>query len=404
MPLCINGLWENERIFKGELYALVGKNVPLSVRRSRAEWVRCAERVWQDIVCGIDLAMDRALKGIDRCQVQRYSKEWNGEILLCSEYKGCETALLAAFDAVFYAVDRRGYSTAAVVGSPRIWRSTVFEHRTPVGFSTADSTAKQDFVLGAEIAVRADLNQAATPTYPVIGHFHSVERSVQVEGDDVDGLQTDIAVDDDGTIHMAWIAQELVSPVSTPVYYVRYARSEDSGRTFSSSVSVSGSLRFDLLTVNVAGSSSGFSTLDLEIDSRGNPRVAYAMNHSPDGHTARFTGSGDADNVYFNYSQDWGASWLPANSAVVVNDTVTTGSVQGRASAFPRMVVDQRDNVFISYVRGSSQGTGSDDVMLAKVDRSTTPFNMELVGSLGTAGSSGGIRISPEGGATVDRI
>ena len=245
--------------------------------------------------------------------------------------------------------------------APRVYGAApVFEHRTPVGFSTADSTAKQDFVLGAEIAVRADLNQAATPTYPVIGHFHSVERSVQVEGDDVDGLQTDIAVDDDGTIHMAWIAQELVSPVSTPVYYVRYARSEDSGRTFSSSVSVSGSLRFDLLTVNVAGSSSGFSTLDLEIDSRGNPRVAYAMNHSPDGHTARFTGSGDADNVYFNYSQNGGASWLPANSAVVVNDTVTTGSVQGRASAFPRMVVDQRDNVFISYVRGSSQGTAQE--------------------------------------------
>ena len=128
--------------------------------------------------------------------------------------------------------------------APRVYGAApVFEHRTPVGFSTADSTAKQDFVLGAEIAVRADLNQAATPTYPVIGHFHSVERSVQVEGDDVDGLQTDIAVDDDGTIHMAWIAQELVSPVSTPVYYVRYARSEDSGRTFSSSVSVSGSLR-----------------------------------------------------------------------------------------------------------------------------------------------------------------
>ena len=283
--------------------------------------------------------------------------------------------------------------------APRVYGAApIFEHRTPVGFSTVDSTAKQDFVLGAEIAVRADLDQAATPNYPVIGHFHSVERSVQIEGDDVDGLQTDIAVDDDGTIHMAWIDQEVVSPVATPVYHVRYARSEDSGRTFSSSVSVSGSLRFDLLTVNVAGISSGFSTLDLEIDSRGNPRVAYAMNHSPDGHTARFTGSGDADNVYFNYSQNGGASWLPANSAVVVNDTVTIGNVQGRASAFPRMVVDQRDNVFISYVRGSSQGTGNDDVMLAKADRSTTPFDMESVGSLGTAGSSGGIRISPEAG------
>jgi len=283
--------------------------------------------------------------------------------------------------------------------APRVYGAApIFEHRTPVGFSTADSTAKQDFVLGAEIAVRADLDQAATPAYPVIGHFHSIERSTRIESDDVDGLQTDIAVDDDGTIHMAWIAQEVVSPVATPVYYVRYARSEDSGSTFSSPVSISGTLRFDLLTVNVAGSSSGFSTLDLELDSRGNPRIAYAMNHSPDGHTARFTGSGDADNVYFNYSQNGGASWLPANGAVVVNDTTTVGNVQGRTSAFPRMVVDQRDNVFISYVRGSSQGTGNDDIMLAKVDRSLTPFDMEVVGSLGTAGSSGGIRISPEAG------
>ncbi len=283
--------------------------------------------------------------------------------------------------------------------APRVYGAApIFENRTPVGFSPADSTTQQDFVLGGEITVRADLNQAATPTYPVIGHFHTIERSVQVEGSDVDGLQTDIAVDGDGTVHMAWIAQEVVSPVSTPVYYVRYARSEDSGRTFSTPVSVSGSLRFDLLTVNTAANSSGFSTLDLEVDSRGNPRIAYAMNHSPDGHTAKFTGSGDADNVYFNYSQNGGASWLPADRAIVVNDTVTVGNLQGRASAFPRLAVDQRDNVFISYVRGSSQGSGNDDIMLAKVDRSTTPFDMERIGSLGGAGSSGGVRISPEAG------
>ena len=102
--------------------------------------------------------------------------------------------------------------------APRVYGAApVFENRTPVGFSPADSTTQQDFVLGGEITVRADLNQAATPTYPVIGHFHTIERSVQVEGSDVDGLQTDIAVDGDGTVHMAWIAQEVVSPVSTPV-------------------------------------------------------------------------------------------------------------------------------------------------------------------------------------------
>ena len=274
----------------------------------------------------------------------------------------------------------------------------IFENRTPVGFSTADSTTQENFVLGAQVTVRADLNQAATPTYPVIGHFHNIERSKQVSSVDVDGLQTDIAISSDGTLHMAWISQAVVSPVSTPVYSVQYARSEDNGKSFSTPVSVSGALRFDLLTINVAGNSSGFSTLDIEVDSRGNQRVVYAMNASPDGHTAKFTGSGNADNVYFNYSQNGGASWLPADRAIVVNDTVTVGNTQGRASLFPRLVVDQRDNIFVSYVRGSSQGTGNDDIMLARVNRATTPFTMQAFGSLGTAGSSGGVRISPEAG------
>jgi len=274
----------------------------------------------------------------------------------------------------------------------------VFENRTPVGFSTADSTTQENFVLGTQVTVRADLNQAATPTYPVIGHFHTIERSKQIESTDVDGLQVDVAVDGDGTLHMAWISQSVVSPVSTPVYHVNYARSEDKGQSFSNPISVSGTLRFDLLTLNVAGTSSGFSTLDIEVDSRGNPRVAYAMNASPDGHTAKFTGSGDSDNIYFNYSQNGGASWLPGDRAIVVNDSITVGNTQGRASTFPRLVVDQRDNIFISYVRGSSQGTGNDDIMLARVDRSTTPFTMNAIGSSGTAGSSGGVRISPEAG------
>ncbi len=282
---------------------------------------------------------------------------------------------------------------------PRVYGAVpIFENRTPVGFSVQDSTSQENFVLGSMITVRADLNQAATPTYPAIGHFHSIERSKQIESTDVDGLQVDVAVSDQGTVHMAWISQEVVSPVSTPVYYVRYARSEDKGATFSTPVSISGTLRFDLLTLNVAGNSSGFSTLDLELDSRGNPRVVYAMNQSPDGHVAKFTGTGDADNIYFNYSQNGGASWLPGNRAIVVNDTVTAGNTQGRATAFPRLVVDQRDNLFISYVRGSSQGTGNDDIMLARVDRATTPFTLESIGSLGAAGSSGGVRVAPEAG------
>ena len=271
-----------------------------------------------------------------------------------------------------------------------------FENRTPVGFSTQDSTTQENFVLGNQVTVRADLDQAATPTYPVYGHFHNIERSKQLESTDVDGLQTDLAVDSDGVIHMAWITQETASPVTTPIYHVRYARSEDKGKTFSSPISVSGTLRYDLITINVAGSTSGFSTLDLEVDSRGNPRIVYAFNQSADGHTDKFSlTSGDSDNIYFNYSENGGASWLPGDDSIVVNDTLTVGS---RSTAFPRMVVDQRDNIFITYVRGSTQGTGADDIMLSKVDRETTPFTMVGIGSTANTGSGGGVRLSPDAG------
>ena len=281
--------------------------------------------------------------------------------------------------------------------APEIYGAApTFENRTPVGFSSQDSTTQQNFVLGSQVTVRADLNQAATPTHPVYGHFHNIEQSKQVESTDVDGLQTDLVVDADGVIHMAWISQETVSPVTTPVYYVRYARSEDKGNTFSSPASVSGALRYDLITINVAGSTSGFSTLDIEVDSRGNPRVVYAMNHSADGHTDNFSlTSGDSDNIYFNYSENGGASWLPGDNSIVINDTLTVGS---RSTAFPRMAIDQRDNIYISYVRGSTQGTGADDIMLAKVDRETTPFTMVGIGSTANAGSGGGVRISPDAG------
>ena len=101
--------------------------------------------------------------------------------------------------------------------------------------------------------------------------------------------------------------------------------------------------------------------------------------------------------MYFNYSENGGASWLPANWAIVVNDTATVGT-EGRTSAFPSMVVDQRDNIYIAYVRGSSAlGGGSDDVMLAKVDRATNPFIIEQLGPTGTAGSAGGVRITDDG-------
>ena len=265
-----------------------------------------------------------------------------------------------------------------------------FENQTPTGFSTQDSTDKQDFVEGQQITVRVDLNQAATPTYPVIGNFHNLETAEILESRDVDGLRADVVVSDGGIIHTAWITQEVVSPVTTPVYNVRYARSNDGGDTFSSPASVSGSLRFDLLTIDGAGPS--FSTVDIEVDSRGNPRVVYALNHSPDGHTVGF--ASNPDNVYFNHSENGGASWLPSNSAIRVND-IDVVVTEGLTSAFPRMAIDQRDNIYITYVRGTTiTAAGGDDVMLAKVDRSTSPFTMEQIGSTGTVGSSGGVRIT----------
>ena len=53
----------------------------------------------------------------------------------------------------------------------------IFENGTPVGFAPQDSTTKQDFVLGEDISIRVDLNQAATTTYPVIGNFHTLEKA-----------------------------------------------------------------------------------------------------------------------------------------------------------------------------------------------------------------------------------
>ena len=67
------------------------------------------------------------------------------------------------------------YSTVAQAAKP------VFENATPVGFSPQDSTVAEDFTVGSSISVRADLDRAATFEYPVIGHFHNVEQSVQVE-------------------------------------------------------------------------------------------------------------------------------------------------------------------------------------------------------------------------------
>ena len=81
----------------------------------------------------------------------------------------------------------------------------IFENATPVGFNPADSTIVQNFVSGNDVSIRVDLNQAATPNFPVVGHFHAVERSDQLSATDTDGLQIDVAIvacDSDDSIRL----------------------------------------------------------------------------------------------------------------------------------------------------------------------------------------------------------
>jgi hypothetical protein len=287
----------------------------------------------------------------------------------------------------------------------------VFENRTPVGFNASDSTTAQNFVSGNDVMIRVDLNQAATPDYPVIGHFHGVERSEALSATATDGLQIDVAITDvapfgtsdnipaDGVpqlvtsvpeIHVAWIEQSTstagVAPLpftagTTPAYEVYYARSDDGGATFSTPVSASKGISYYLLSMN--GGGTAFSTLDLEIDSGGNPRVAYAFVT-----TADRTHDG---NVYLGYSSDRGETW---ETPLTLNDRTTVGNTEGRASAFPRMAIDDRDRVFVTYVRGTTLGGTTDDIMLAKIDHQVSPLAQVTIGSLGTVGSTGGVRLT----------
>lgn len=290
----------------------------------------------------------------------------------------------------------------------------IFENRTPVGFSPADSTVVQRFVSGAEVSIRVDLNQAATLEFPVIGHFQGVERSEQLSATDTDGLQVDVAIVDVapfGTsdnipapgvtqlissvpeIHMAWIGQSIstaagtgglpFSAGSTPAYEVFYARSSDGGSSFSAPVSVSNAASYYLVTTD--GGGTAFSTLDLEVDSGGNPRVAYAFITTAD--------RTHDSNVYLGYSNDGGSTW---QSPLILNDRTTTGNTEGRRTAFPRMAIDDRDRIFVSYVRGTTLGATTDDVMLSKINHKANPFVQVPIGSLGTIGSTGGLRLTDD--------
>jgi len=282
----------------------------------------------------------------------------------------------------------------------------IFENRTPVGFLVQDSTTTADFVAGGEVGVRVDLNQEATIEYPLVGHFHNLEISEQIGTTATDGMQVDIAMVDvvpfgvndnfaapgvtsSATLHMAWIEQTGTSAGSTysggitPVYQVKYARSFDKGATFSSSTTISGGINYHPLSTSIAGTGASFSTLDLEVDSGGNPRVAFAFVSTADAARNR--------NVLFNYSQDGGQTWQ--SSPVRINNLSQT---EGQNCAFPRMVIDDRDNIFITYVRGATLGSTTDDVMLAKINRATDPFTTLPLGETGSSGS-GGVRLAPNG-------
>ncbi len=306
----------------------------------------------------------------------------------------------------------------------------IFENLTPAGFSVSDSSSKTNFVTGKEVTVQVDLNEAANFNFPVIGNFQKMERSVPffAAPSTAGYMDQAMAVDGNGVIHRAWIQQrgtvDLAFAESTPVYGVVYAKSLDGGKTFMDTISVSGTLRFDMITPNVS-MTAGFSTLDMVVDSKGNPRVVYAMNFSADGIMSpleadgagarttdeRVDGRGvrNHNNIFFNYSNDGGSSWLPANSAVVINDTSTVnttavGNFPGRNTAFPRMAITETDDIFIVYERSLHMShyanlIGSTDIMLAKMDGDslkTGSATQVLIGANGTVGSSGGILIDTD--------
>ena len=177
-----------------------------------------------------------------------------------------------------------------------------FENATPVGFSSQDSTVAEDFVVGSPIGVRVDIDRAATSEYPVIGHFHSVEQSVQVGATDTDGMQVDIAMTDVVPLACAvkdlhlrdrarrpiplftwWIEQTagalgssfIYTGGSTPLYRVLYARSFDGGASFSTPVAVSGQITYHPLTTD--GQGIRFLRLTQRSIAAVSPRVVYAF-------------------------------------------------------------------------------------------------------------------------------
>ena len=129
-----------------------------------------------------------------------------------------------------------------------------------------------------------DLNEAANATYPVMGNFQKVRRAFLTSTGDNAGYVEAVAVDDnESSPRLDSAARFRRNDVSTssPAYGVVYAKSFDGGATFTDTVSVSGTMRFDMMTTNLA-MTGAFSTVDLAVDSKGNPRVSYAFDFSAD--------------------------------------------------------------------------------------------------------------------------
>jgi hypothetical protein len=105
------------------------------------------------------------------------------------------------------------------------------------------------------------------------------------------------------------------------------------------------------------------------------------------------------NNIYFNYSNDGGSSWLPANTAVIVNDTLTVGGgFPGRKTAFPRMAITSTDDIFITYEDDINAGTP--DIRLAKMDADSLKLGTSQpvrIGASGTANSLGGVVLAIAG-------
>ena len=299
----------------------------------------------------------------------------------------------------------------------------IFENATPTGFSVSDSIATVNFVNDTPVTIQVDLNEPVNAAYPVIGNFQKLETSVPFFTSKQSQwyMAQSLEVDVNGILHRAWIQNRGIAdpttPTSTPIYGVVYAKSVNGGESWLDTVSVSGTMTFDLITPSGPSVLSGYSTLDLVVDSKGNPRVVYSMDWSGDGSssgvaTRQFASTGRRAhrNILFNYSNDGGSSWLPANSAVVINDTTSLVDAGGSASvlatvqagrncAFPRMAITSTDDIFIVYEREYLAANAS-DIMLSKMDADSLKLGSAqpvTVGEAGTVGSVGGVAICDRG-------